>query len=324
MASLAEHVAVEQVGDGVFASKRLPERMGNAAPIAYGGYSLATAIHAACLTAPDGFHLYSVLGHYLRPASTDQKLYCVVTESRRSASFATYHISVEQLSQKDGARRCCTQLFADFHREEAPLLTYAAAPTRTYSHWKDCAPTRDNVDAMARRGQLTPAQVATYQKLFGLPANLYELRPCPEGVTTQNVIGILKDAVTSQDHLGPEDKTSADWFRVKHPLPTAPEQMAGLGFFLDGTLSFLPLTHNHMFLDDAAACSSLDFALRIFTPNVNLSNWHLRELKSHCSAYGRTYSESRFWSEDGTLVAGMTQQSILRAPAKRLTTTSKM
>ena len=311
MDTLAHHIAVEKKGENLYATQRPPERMGNAAPIAYGGYAIAAAIHSAYLAAPDGFHLYSVLGHYLRPASIDQKLFCRVTETRRSANFVTYSISLEQPHQ-NGEMRSCAQVLADFHKQEPSILTYSAKPSREYSHWSNCLAWGDKLSKEAR-----PDQEAAYRQMFGLAERLYELRPCPEGISSQNMMGYLKTFKTTQDHLSPESKSSADWFRVHGPLSTAGEQMGSLGFILDGHLSFLPLTQNHLFLDDAGACSSLDFALRIFTPNVKLSEWHLRELLSHSSANGRTYSESRVWAEDGTMVASMSQQSILRVPNQK-------
>ncbi|KAK3180679.1 hypothetical protein K4F52_008029 [Lecanicillium sp. MT-2017a] len=310
MTSIAEHIAIEQKEDGLFVCKRPPERMGNAAPIAYGGYAIAAAIHSACSAAPDDFHLYSVMGHYLRPASTDQKLFCRVTETRRSASFITYQLSVDQ-AQADGKMRCCAQVLADFHREEPSILTYSAKPTREYSHWSKCLSWKDKLGKEA-----SAAATAAYNKMFGLAERLYELRPCPEGISSQNMMGYMKTFKTTQDHLSPEAKTSADWVRIHGPLSTRGEHLASLGFFMDGALSFLPLTQNHMFLDDAAACSSLDFALRIFTPDVSMTDWNLREFTSHSSAHGRTYSESRLWGEDGTIIASMSQQSILRVPKK--------
>ena len=81
---------------------------------------------------------------------------------------------------------------------------------------------------------------------------------------------------------------------------------------MDGALSFLPLAHNAMFLDDAGACSSLEFAFRLFDTDLDLTRWHLREMKTVTGGNGRTYSESRLWDSEGNMVANMTQQSILR------------
>jgi acyl-CoA thioesterase len=82
---------------------------------------------------------------------------------------------------------------------------------------------------------------------------------------------------------------------------------------MDSAVSFTPLALSGMYLDDAAACSSLDFSLRIFSNRIAMEDWHLREWRTHASGEGRTFSESRVWDERGGLVASMSQQSILRA-----------
>lgn len=80
----------------------------------------------------------------------------------------------------------------------------------------------------------------------------------------------------------------------------------------------MPLSHNHQFLDDSGACSSLDFALRVFTNDLDMSKWHYREMNTITGGIGRTFSEARLWDNGGErrMVALMTQQAILRPPAK--------
>ncbi|KAJ5385524.1 hypothetical protein N7517_003435 [Penicillium concentricum] len=312
--TLAEHVSQQKIHDH-YVSTHLPQKMGNLAPIAYGGYAIALAIHAACKTAPSGFHLYSAFGHYLRAVNTENNLICTPVQLRQSKSFVTYRVAVEQNDPSTGRRNLCMELLADFHRDEPSLLTFSDQPTRSYSHWRDCVPWDRLVEDWLKAGKIAEPQFKAFNTLFGLSRDLYEGRPCPEGIIAQNLMGMAKTVKTSQEGLSPTAKSSADWFRVKHPLQTEGEQMASLGFILDGILSFLPLTHNHMSFEDAGACSSLDFALRIFTP-PKVDEWHLREVINHRAGHGRTYSESKMWDEAGNLVASMTQQSILRVPAK--------
>lgn len=88
--------------------------------------------------------------------------------------------------------------------------------------------------------------------------------------------------------------------------------MAGVGFLLDGPLSFTPLAHSSMSLEAAGACSSLVFALRILVNDVDLNEWHFREIKTIVGSDGRTYSEARLWDKERRMVANMTQQCILR------------
>ena len=308
--TLAEHISLHLEGD-VYVSNYTPQRLGNSASIAYGGYAIALAIHSAYQAAPDEFHLYSVCGHYLRATNTHENLICKVIRLRETMSFATYRVIVRQ-KQANDEMRTCVEVSADFHKEEPSLLVYSTRPSREYSHWKDCDSWQNIEQCWAEAGRLSEARWAAFQELFGLSRTLYEGRPCFEGIVSQNLLGFSKDSKTTQDHLPMPRKSSAEWFRAKHALQTEGEQMAGLAFILDGMLSFLPLAHAHLFLDDVAACASLDFAFRIFSPAININKWHLRELISHHGGNGRTYSETRVWDEAGNMVASMTQQCILR------------
>ncbi|KAJ9366030.1 hypothetical protein DTO280E4_326 [Paecilomyces variotii] len=310
-----EHISIQRIDKSQYISKSPPQHIGNEATLAYGGYAIAYGIHSACQEAPDAFHLYSVLGNYLRAANTKEKLICKTTALRRSKSFLTYRITIEQ-KQLSGEVRPCMELLADFHKEEPSLLTYSASPTRKYSHWRDCMPWEQVVMRWSDSGKITQAQSESIRPNFKTSTTLYECRPCPEGVAYHNLMGIFKDARTNQEKLPPTEKSSADWVRVEQPLQTEGEQMASLGFIMDGMLSLLPLIHNHLFYDDVSACSSLDFALRIFSTRINVNDWHLREAIGHHAGHGRSYSESRIWDEKGNMIASMTQQSILRVPAQ--------
>lgn len=312
--TLAEHISLNKTQDQ-YVSKHIPQRMGNSAPIAYGGYAVGLSIHAACKVAPPGFHLYSALGHYLQPVSTERHITCKPVQLRLTRNFATYRVSVEQ-KVPSGETRVCMELLADFHKEEPSLLEYHAVPSQSYSHWEACPSWSRVQEEGLKSGKVSEREAKVFNVMFGLGSSLWDTRPCPEGVASQNLCGVAKRVKTSQDDRKSEDKASADWIKVKHPLQNEGEQVAGLGFVLDSALSFLPLTHNHMFFDDVGACSSLDFALRIFKPGVRVDEWHLREMKGHRAGFGRSFSESKLWDESGHLVASMTQQSILRVPAK--------
>ncbi|KAH8885817.1 Thioesterase/thiol ester dehydrase-isomerase [Thozetella sp. PMI_491] len=306
-ATLAEQVAVEEIQPGTYKSKALPDRMGNSMPIAYGGCVLGAATQAAYKTVPASFAIYSLVGQFLGPTSTSEKMLCVVHATRDTKSFATRRVEVKQL-QPDGQTRTCLELLADFHVEEPSLLTYSTPPTRQYA------------GAEEQTGPIIPTSTTDKQRrdiesalqMFSMNDRFFETRPCREGVSGQNLNGFLKGQQTTQDHLPITSKTTAEWLRARHPLPLPGDKAAGVSFLMDGGLSFLPLTHNHMWFDDAGACSSLDFALRFLTPSIDLTKWHIKERQTIAAGAGRTYSEGRLWDADGTMVATMTQQSILR------------
>lgn len=316
--SLTEQIAIEPLGPGQYQSKHFPPRGGNSAPIGYGGFTIAVAVRAAIATVPPAFHLYSVMGSYLGPTSTTRRVTCTVQEVRSTRTFMTRRVQVSQ-EQNDGKPTyICLDLLADFHVKELALITYSAPPRIKHTHWKNCLSTDTHRQQMIAAGQITPAQDKVYEVIFGGLRKLnYESRMCPEGMASQTLLGVNKHKSTTQDDLPIVERSSADWFRAIGDFENMEDHIPVLCFIMDGMLSFLPLIHTHRFFDEVDACSSLDFAFRIFTPVVNVNNWHLRECITHAGGLGRTFSEGRVWDETGTLIGSMTQQCILR-PKKEI------
>ena len=310
--TLAEQVAVEQTGPDEYVSKELPIRLGNAMPIAYGGCTISIAVRAACATVPAGFTPYSLLGHFLGPASTDQKLYCSVERTRSTRSFATRRVKVQQ-KQKDGSLRTCLELNADFQVvETGSVFDYSPAPVTTWPRPEDCPTTAEHAAALKARGVVSDAQHTEFSTKLGSITHLFETRYCLNGVSGQNLGGAAKNVATTQDDLPLTSKVSGEWQRSVARLDSPDANFAALAFLMDGGLSFLPLAHGHMWFEDVGACSSLDFALRIFVPGVDMESWTLKERVTYRGAGARTYSEGRLWDDNGQLIASMTQQSIMR------------
>lgn len=309
--TLADQLALQELSPGEYVSKVLPERMGNVLPIAYGGCTLGLATHAAYKTVKPAYSLYSLVGHFLGPASIKEKLHCTVYVTRDTRTFATRRVQVSQI-QPDGKKRVCLELLADFQVEEPALLTYSAPTSRTYSGPGQSRPIKEMAEAAVAAGQMSADESAKFLESWKLGETFFDTRFCPEGVSGQNLIGGLKNEKTTQDHLPITEKTTGDWIRTRAPLETQGEKVAAVSFLLDQALSFMPLTHSHRWLSDSSACSTLDFALRLFVPSIDLNSWHLRERKTTAAGYSRTYTEARLWDEKGTLVASMTQQSIMR------------
>ncbi|KAF4775635.1 acyl-CoA thioesterase II [Colletotrichum scovillei] len=314
--TMQEQVAVDDLGSDHFTSRVDPARMGNKANIAYGGCTISIGVQAACSTVSPKYLLYSATGNYLGPALTDRKLKCAVRRVRDTRTFATRLVEISQ-DQDDGKSRLCMIMLADFQvKEEASLLVYSAPPSMSYSPPEKCLTTQEATEDKVRRGVVTEKLGNLYLATFGFNNRFFETRGCPETVAPNNLYGMAKTVKTPQESLDLTSKTSADWFRCRHSLERLQDRFSALGFILDAALSFIPLTHSSKFLDDAGPCSSLDFALRFFTGEINLDNWHLREMKTITGNDGRTYTEARLWDQQGNMVATMNQQSIMR-PLKK-------
>jgi len=319
--SLKEMVAVRQTSDNEFQSVHPPSRMGNSAPIAYGGCTLSIATSSAYATVKPGYHAYSLLGHFLGPALTDRVLHTTVRRIRDTRTFATRQVDVSQILDS-GERRLCLTLTADFQVAEPSLasLTYSTPPSRLYSKPEEIPSLQALRRNLVDQGKIPQKLADLHANMFGLTAALFESRPAPEGIFAQNLYGMAKSLPTSQDGLPLTQRTSGDWMRARprQGLDCEATTMAALAFLMDGAISFVPLSHDHKFFDDVGACSSLDFALRFFVggAELDLERWHLRELGTVAGAAGRTFSESRLWDEEGRLVCGMSQQCAMRVKAE--------
>lgn len=318
-----------------FISRCNPERLGNVAPIAYGGCTIAIAVHAAHQTvgqhqsssnstssssSSPPFHLYSVLGAFHGPTKTDRKLNCTVTVTRNTKTFATRRVVAWQ-AQDDGSRRACADFFIDFHVEEpASLLEYDAQPTvanclsRGPQDPVHTGSQEEILQRLLRDGHITQRHAVASRRMFHMATHFLETRYCTSTPTGVNLLGTAPSLPTPQDHLPLPQKASAEWLRTRWPLASEPLQLAALAFMMDQALSFLPLNHDHKGFTDAGACSTLEFALRVFVPTIDLARWHLRERRSAKAGHARTFSEGCLWTEAGELVCSMTQTSILRPP----------
>lgn len=308
---------VRLIEDGQYESISHPEKMGNTANIAYGGCAMAVALTAAHASVQLNHRLYSAMGNYLAPALTDRNFSISVKVIRDTITFATRLVELRQ-TLDNGQARMVLLVIADFQTpEKATLLEYSVPPFLPYQPVDDLLNVNERRQIMVDQKLVHPKTAKMHATVFGLMNRHFETRPHPEGVFSQNLSGMAKNIKTTQDERPLTSKVSGDFVRTHQSLGSHAQNIAALGFFMDGALSFMPLTHSHQFIDDAGACSSLDFALRVFSNDVDMRKWHQREMSTTTGGQGRTYSEGKLWDEEGTLVASMTQQSILRPLVKR-------
>ncbi|KAF1911295.1 thioesterase-like superfamily-domain-containing protein [Ampelomyces quisqualis] len=293
-----------------------PQRMGNPLDIAYGGYALGTACRAAYKCVSTGYHLYSMLGHYLGPAYSDRPLRAKVRTIRQTRTFATRQVEISQ-KRDNGEERICLIAMADFQvSEPATLLEFSKPPLESFPHHNGLPTQKEVFQKLLDDGKISQQLLDAHSKTFSLMEAHFDQRPCPDSVFAQNLFGMAKTLPTTQDHLPVTSRTTGDWFRCREKLNGEAEHLTNLSFLVDGAISFLPLSLNRMWFDDVGAVSSLDFALRIFKAGdeVDLSQWHKREISVSVASEGRSFGESWVWDEQGRAVASMSQQSILRPP----------
>lgn len=317
-----EQLAVERLGPGEYVSKFSPAAYGNAGGIAFGGCTTAIAGNAAYSEVPENYFLHSFIGHFLGPALTTAKLHCTVHIVRNTKTFATRRVVVKQ-QHPDGKIRSCLEAFADFHVKEPALLTYSAPPTLKYKSPEDSSTLKELVDKAIADGTIKEDPIAKYAPMFYEAERFWEMKTCTEGMSGQNLVGMLANVLsTDQDNLRVTDRVSSDWMKLRVPVTSVQEKAAALLFLLDGGVPFVALAHNHLWYTDSGPCNTLEFALRIFEPVVDVNKWHVRERKTIVAGHGRSYNEARLFDQAGVLTASMTQQCILRPKPSRKGTAS--
>ena len=343
-------IGVKKTSDPwVFESVSLPGRAGNIRPIAFGGCSVAVAINAAGQTVKtEGrFVPYSVTGHFLGPASLDLHFTCHVQPLRDTRSFVTRHVVLKQETKK-GPRSCLEltlDLVASPHSTKAAidaatsrgrdpasvrtLLRYDPKPRLARQPPEELELPSDVLKRRVESGELDDMAVMLQNEIMDLWDAHFEQRVLPGSLISERAMGLLlKDS--NQDRLPVQERTSGDWFRLYQKLPpgdgsdayTAPEEpelpiaasiahAAACGFALDGGLAPLPLATCKRLITDAAAASTIDFAVRFHTDYFDMNEWHVREMHTVTSGWSRTFSESLLWDRHGRLVASTSQQNVM-------------
>jgi acyl-CoA thioesterase len=322
-ATLATLLTMDPLSPTSFRTRHPPEAMGNAArAIAYGGCTLGAAARAAALTVPAGYRAYSLLGSFLGPAAVDEPLTVRVERVRDTRSFATRWVGVWQRQRRGGGagpeERRVLAMLADFMPAAATgsVLRFSPAPRADWGAPAGAVSIADRRERMLRAGEIGAERAAQSAASFGLAARWFDGGHAPGSVLGETLLGVAaRDVRTAQQREGRAvgDMASGDWLRAKHRLGDDYSlQLGALALAMDMVMSFVPLVHAGMFVDDVGACSSLDFALRVFEPKVDLDAWHLREIVAVQAGEARGFNEARLWDERGDLVAHMTQQAIIR------------
>jgi acyl-CoA thioesterase II len=311
--TLAELLSVRPSSESTYISNFNPRPMGNTQPISYGGCTIGVAISAAYESVPAGFHAYSLVGNFLGPALIDRPLRCEVRKLRETRTFQTRQVLLTQDLDGGKESRSCLNLVADFQAPEPEsVITFSAKPRR---QWPSVEHARNYTEIRQRlleEGKIDERTKKAVAKSFTLLDLYMDTRQLPGSILGETLMGVLKGVKLEQDGLPIPDKTSGDWVRIPHKLGPEKEHVAAMAFVLDGAMSFLPLAHDGRFFGDVGACSSLDFALRFFTNELDFNQFHLRELNAITAGNGRSYNEARVFDIEGNLVAIMTQQGILR------------
>ncbi|WP_171165629.1 acyl-CoA thioesterase II [Streptomyces sp. I05A-00742] len=250
----------------------------------YGGHVAAQALAAAGRTVPDGLRAHSVHCSFVRPAVPNTPFDHRVERVRGSAAFATRRVYATQRGREVFA------LTASFHRG---------------------APGLDHQDAMPQVPM--PEELPTYEERlttsFGEPfqslGKPYELR----------FVGPLSfDAEKDPSLASPRTRI---WVRAKDALPAGATADRAhllhaclLTYLTDVTMLETVLVRNGISWLRATG-SSLDHTVWIHRP-FRADEWLLCAHETPAAAGGRGLVLGRVFTRDGTLVATLAQEGLIR------------
>jgi len=249
----------------------------------FGGQFVAQSLAAAQQTVREDQAAHSVHGYFLQSGDERKPVAYHVERMRDGKSFATRRVDAIQ----DG--RTIFTLTASFQRQEAGL------------EHQDLMPKTAGPD-----GLLSQAQIA--RKYMDRMRNAAR-----EQLSLERVIEIRP--VDHIDLLNPEAKPPLRcvWYRVLGKLPDRPAlHRAMLAYVSDlNLLSTAMRPHALTWVTPGIQSTSLDHAVW-FHRAFRIDEWVLFVMDSPSASGARGYTRGRFFTKDGSLVASVAQEGLIR------------
>lgn len=249
----------------------------------FGGQTIAQALVAAQRTVePDRF-VHSLHGYFMRPGDIRVPIVYEVDRIRDGGSFTTRRVLAIQHGQ------AIFSLEASFQVDEKGLEHQFALP--------DDVPPPEGLETqrqLLERAERVPEAV----RRFWARERPLELRP----VNLQHY--------ESRDKLPPRQNV---WIRLAGPVPDDRAlQSVLLAYLSDMTLlDTSTFAHGRGLFDPDIQAASLDHSMWFHRPH-SLDGWLLYAQDSPSSSGSRGFSRGTLYARDGTLVASMAQEGLIR------------
>jgi acyl-CoA thioesterase-2 len=250
----------------------------------FGGQVAGQALMAAEHTAPSDRAVHSLHSYFLRPGDPHEEIRYEVERLRDGRSFTTRRVIARQY--RKGEDVAIFALTADFHAGEKAVAEH-------------CLPMPDvpapetlpgTADIVARHGDK-----AAWMAAMG---RAVEQR-------------FLEDPFAAAPKSPPDTKTRT-WLRVAGELPDdSGVHAAALTFVSDLTLLSAGFARLGGGWPDFIG-ASLDHAVWFHQP-VRADDWFLYETDSPAASAGRALCFGQIWSADGTHVATVAQEGLIRS-----------
>ncbi|WP_171234277.1 acyl-CoA thioesterase II [Ruegeria sp. HKCCA6837] len=253
----------------------------------FGGQVIAQALAAAYRTVEDRL-CHSLHAYFIRPGDPEKPVIYQVDRARDGGSFTTRRVVAIQHGKQ------ILNMSASFHVQD-----------EGWDH-QHPMPTVNAPESYPSRFELRQSYVDRVPKR--LRGELLRERPIE---------------VRDVDHLDPftpkvSDDRNQTWFRMAAAASAdAITQHLLLAYASDMNLMSSGLRpHGLSWFTGEFNGASLDHALWFHAP-VQFQNWHLYVMDSPWTGQGRSFNRGSIYSEDGTLIASVAQEGLMRRVQKK-------
>ncbi len=252
----------------------------------FGGQVLTQSLHAAQLTVPQDRFVHSMHGYFILPGDLNAPIIYMIDEVRDGGSFSTRRVKGVQYGKDIFITAISFQLQQDGfdHQIEMPAVE---KPDQLLSDSELVANFKDQLPAGAERFFVTR------------PIEFRPLRP---------IDYIARKKSEPLRHV---------WFRTRGSLPDDPVvHQRILAYASDYNLlttSLLP--HQHEVNFKRLQMASIDHAMWFHRP-FRADEWLLYAIDSPSASGARGFNRGSIFKEDGTLVASVVQEGLLRQKTK--------
>lgn len=250
----------------------------------FGGQVIAQALVAANRTVDADRHVHSLHCYFMRPGDPAVPIIYEVDRIRDGKSFTTRRVVAIQHGQ------AIFSLSASFQIDEPGLEHQIEMP-----------------QDLPRPETLTSAKELIESFIDSVPESV---RAYWERERPIEFKPVSLAHYTSREKLPPKQHI---WIRTTGPVPdNRPLQAAVLAYLSDMTLLDTSLfAHGRAVFDEDLQVASLDHAMWFHRPNA-LDDWLLYTQDSPNTSGGRGFTRGSIYASDGTLVASMAQEGLIR------------
>jgi acyl-CoA thioesterase-2 len=249
----------------------------------FGGQVLGQALSAAAQTVPSDRHVHSLHSYFLRQGVAARGVLYQVDRSRDGDSFSTRRVVAVQ-----GGKPIFT-LACSFQRDE-----------RGFDH-QDRMPEAPPPDDLLSERDLAlriADRIPESLRVLALAPRPIEIRP-----------------VEPYSPLRPDRRPPRRllWYRAAGPLPDDPAVHRYLLAYASDFNLLVTSLHPHgvSWLTPGMQVVSLDHAMWFHRP-FRFDEWLLYEMESPSAGGARGLARGRFWARDGSLVASVVQEGLIR------------